>query len=83
MTKVVGPLEEVMRSGKDESRISLIDENASWADGVFLWARLVTKSLQTGVTNADDWDTLMKRVDGLPRDIEGLYNFMWSRLNQD
>ena len=83
VTDVLGPFEKVMKSGKDESRISLIGEISSRADGVFLWARLVTKSLQTGITNADDWDTLMKRVDGLPRDIDRLYNHMWSRLNQD
>ncbi|KAF8852658.1 hypothetical protein BDZ45DRAFT_763263 [Acephala macrosclerotiorum] len=83
VTDVLGPFEKVLKSGKDESRISLIDEISSKADGVFLWARLVTKSLQTGITNADDWDTLMKRVNGLPRDIDQLYNLMWSRLNQD
>jgi hypothetical protein len=83
VTDALGPFEKVIKSGKDELRISLIDEISSRADGVFLWARLVTKSLQTGITNADDWDTLMKRVEGLPRDIDRLYNHMWSRLNQD
>jgi len=53
------------------------------ANGVFLWAKLVAKSLQTGATNADDHSTLMKRVDRLPRDIDQLYNHMWSRLNED
>lgn len=83
VTEVLGPIEEVMKSGKDESKSNLIEQISHKADGVFLWVKLVAKSLQTGATNADDYSTLMKRVDRLPRDIDQLYNHMWSRLNED
>jgi len=83
ISEVLGPIEKVMKSDKDESKDQLIKQILDNANGVFLWAKLVAKSLQTGATNADDYSTLMKRVDRLPRDIHELYNHMWSRLNED
>ncbi|XEV04348.1 hypothetical protein FSHL1_009635 [Fusarium sambucinum] len=51
------------------------------AEGVFLWLFLANKSLITGIMNGDDMETLMKRLDELPSELEALYEAMWSRLN--
>jgi len=83
VTDALGSIETVMKSDKDESKENLIEQISGKADGVFLWVKLAAKSLQTGVTNADGFDTLMKRVDRLPRDIDQLYKHMWCRLNED
>jgi hypothetical protein len=81
---VLGPLEEKMvEGGPQKSKELLIDKIVGKSAGVFLWVRLVLKKLQTGIRNEDDWETLMKRVNVLPRDIDLLYNDMWSRLNED
>jgi hypothetical protein len=56
-------------------------EIISRADGVFLWVRLVLKSLMDGLGNRDDIDDLQRRLEILPRDLEGLYNHMLSRID--
>jgi hypothetical protein len=72
-----------VEGGTQKSKNFLINKIVERSAGVFLWARLVLKKLLTGIRNEDDWDTLMKRVNVLPRDIDLLYNDMWSRLNED
>ncbi|KUJ08897.1 uncharacterized protein LY89DRAFT_558574, partial [Mollisia scopiformis] len=61
----------------------LVSKITGKADGVFLWATLVTKSLERGIANGDDWATLNERLDVLPRAMNELYSHMWSRLNED
>jgi hypothetical protein len=56
-------------------------EIISRADGVFLWVRLVVKSLLNGLGNRDDIDDLQRRLEILPRDLEGLYHHMLSRID--
>ena len=56
-------------------------EIISKADGVFLWVRLVVKSLLDGLGNRDDIDDLQRRLEILPRDLEGLYHHMLSRID--
>lgn len=51
------------------------------AQGVFLWLFLATKSLVNGIHNRDDEDTLLQRLEQLPRELENLYADMWRRLN--
>ncbi|KAI0394482.1 hypothetical protein F5Y17DRAFT_427522 [Xylariaceae sp. FL0594] len=43
------------------------------AQGVFLWAVLVTASLVKGALAGDDWQTLQKRLDSQPKDINELF----------
>jgi hypothetical protein len=59
----------------------LEQEIISRADGVFLWVRLVVKSLMDGLGNRDDIDDLQRRLEILPHDLEGLYNHMLSRID--
>lgn len=46
----------------------------SWrADGVFIWAQLVLKSLLDGIAHRDSMRALQERVDQAPRDLSLLY----------
>jgi hypothetical protein len=51
------------------------------SDGVFLWVKLVVKSLLSGLSNRDDIQDLQKRVELLPSDLETLYNHMLSCID--
>ncbi|RDL33042.1 uncharacterized protein BP5553_08481 [Venustampulla echinocandica] len=59
----------------------LVEEIMSKANGVFLWVRLVVRSLTDGMTNHDDISDLQKRLRLLPADLERLYNHMLSRID--
>ncbi|KAI1746629.1 hypothetical protein F4782DRAFT_523861 [Xylaria castorea] len=49
--------------------------------GVFLWVRLVTESLEDGLTNQESIADLKNRVNDLPSDLEGLYKTMLGRID--
>ncbi|KAF4949175.1 hypothetical protein FGADI_9092 [Fusarium gaditjirri] len=51
------------------------------AQGVFLWLALATKSVTSGILNGDDQETLIRRLEQLPEELESLYQTMWERLN--
>ena len=51
------------------------------AEGVFLWASLVTREVRRGLANEDSLDTLRKRIDSLPTEIEGLYTHMLKKID--
>jgi hypothetical protein len=54
----------------------LAHDIASKADGVFLWVRLVVKSLLNGLVNGDSIFQLQQRLAILPPDLEDLYAHM-------
>jgi hypothetical protein len=54
----------------------LVKEIVTKADGVFLWVRLVVKSLLDGLSNRDSISDLQRRLRLLPPDLEGLYTHM-------
>lgn len=62
---------------------TLINTLVERAQGVFLWAMLVAKSLLRGLKNHDTDDELYARLDGMPSDLVQLYYHMWSRLPED
>lgn len=51
------------------------------AEGVFLWAVLVCKSLVRGHTDRDDETILRKRLAAFPRGLEGLFARMFSEID--
>lgn len=53
------------------------------AEGVFLWAVYVLKSLRNGLLGHDSWDILQQRLEKLPQGVENLYRAMWERLNEN
>lgn len=57
-------------------KAELVEQIAAQADGVFLWAFFVTRSLREGLSNGDMIRDLHKRLNGLPRDLERLFEYM-------
>ncbi|KAL8718436.1 MAG: hypothetical protein Q9225_004435 [Loekoesia sp. 1 TL-2023] len=52
------------------------------ADGVFLWADLVTNSQIKGIRNGDDEKTLLKRLESLPVELDDVYSQMLERIEE-
>lgn len=59
----------------------LIEEIVTKADGVFLWVKLVVKSLIEGLGNRDTISELQRRLRSLPSDLEALYSHMMTRID--
>jgi hypothetical protein len=53
------------------------------AEGVFLWAVLVTRSIARGIMNGDSESDIHERVSRTPKDLYKLYLDMWERLGED
>lgn len=53
---------------------ALLKEIVEKADGVFLWVKLVVRSLLQGMRNRDDISDLSEQLHRLPREIKPLYN---------
>ncbi|KAK4235535.1 hypothetical protein C8A03DRAFT_46360 [Achaetomium macrosporum] len=60
----------------------LINDIAERAEGVFLWAFLVTRSLREGFSNDDSLTDLRTRLDSLPNDLESLFKGMLNRVDE-
>jgi hypothetical protein len=60
---------------------ALVEEIVSKADGVFLWVKLVVKSLLSGLGKHDDISDLQHRLRLLPSDLEKLYEHMLNRID--
>lgn len=52
------------------------------AQGVFLWVKLVVRSLLDGVGNSDRLADLRARLDALPADLEELYHHMMAKIEK-
>ncbi|KAI0868976.1 hypothetical protein GGS24DRAFT_182436 [Hypoxylon argillaceum] len=59
-------------------RIALADNVVQRAEGVFLWASLVTQALVKGAKAGDDEEIMYKRLRSLPRDMDQLFERMLS-----
>jgi hypothetical protein len=55
---------------------ALVEEIVEKANGVFLWVKLVVKSLLAGLGNRDSITDLQRRLRELPSDLEKLYQQM-------
>ncbi|KAE8146641.1 hypothetical protein BDV25DRAFT_47329 [Aspergillus avenaceus] len=53
-----------------------VDEVVNRADGVFLWVALVLKSIRTAMNHENRLDMLLKRLQGIPRDMEALVDHL-------
>lgn len=62
-------------------KAELVEQIAAQADGVFLWAFFVTRSLREDLSNGDMIADLYKRLSGLPRDLERLFKHMLESVN--
>lgn len=59
---------------------TLIDKITERAEGVFLWIFLVVRSLLRGLGNDDDLETLTRRLEEYPRDLDGYFQRMFDRI---
>ncbi|KAI8630606.1 hypothetical protein F5Y19DRAFT_51824 [Xylariaceae sp. FL1651] len=66
----------------DVLRTELTSEITQRAEGMFLWACLVTQSLSRGFLAGDDKNTLLKRLDTLPKDLNKLYEQMFAGVEE-
>jgi hypothetical protein len=60
---------------------SLVTNIVTKADGVFLWVRIVIKSLLDGLRNRDEISDLQRRLDVLPPDLDALYSHMIDHID--
>lgn len=58
----------------------LIREIVDSASGVFLWVKLVVRSLLEGLQNYDKLSDLQARLDELPKDLEALFKHMLGKI---
>jgi hypothetical protein len=62
--------------GSNSNADLLLSEIVDAAAGVFLWVKLVVRSLIEGVENGDTVEDLRTRLNALPRDLEDLFDHM-------
>ena len=72
----------LQKRSADEDEVSeILDSIADKAQRVFLWVRLVVKTLINGLRNHDSLDQLRTRVESTPSDIEAMYAKMLSNID--
>jgi hypothetical protein len=59
---------------------ALVEEIVSAASGVFLWVKLVVRSLLGGLQNGDKIEDLQSRLRDLPQNLEALFTHMLSNV---
>ncbi|KAH7360260.1 hypothetical protein BKA65DRAFT_492710 [Rhexocercosporidium sp. MPI-PUGE-AT-0058] len=65
-------------------RTERIVSNLIWkAQGVFLWVTLVVKSLLKGLSHRNNLETLEKRLNAMPPDLENLYSHMLASIDAE
>ncbi|KAI0861467.1 hypothetical protein F4860DRAFT_171896 [Xylaria cubensis] len=60
----------------EKEKHDLIEQVAERAEGVFLWAFLVTRSLREGLSNDDTIADMWRRLESLPKDLQLLFKHM-------
>ncbi|KAF5627406.1 NACHT domain protein [Fusarium sp. NRRL 52700] len=61
----------------------LVMDITNKAEGVFLWAVLVTRSVARGLSNGDSEEDIQQRLIKTPKKLHELYFDMWTRLGED
>ncbi|KAF5569654.1 NACHT domain-containing protein [Fusarium pseudoanthophilum] len=62
---------------------NLVTDISDKAEGVFLWAVLVTRSIARGISNGDSEKDIQQRLLKTPKELHDLYLDMWNRLGED
>jgi hypothetical protein len=75
------PRFQLLSSKEPEKAPALLEEIVTKANGVFLWVKLVVRSLVAGLQNRDSIVDLQRRLFLLPADLEDLYSYMLSRID--
>lgn len=61
---------------------SLVEEVAHASGGVFLWTGLTIQRMLVSLTRGDSFDTLESQLNDTPRDLNALYEKMFSAIDQ-
>jgi hypothetical protein len=69
-----------LKSNDSSSALTLVQEIVDKSDGVFLWVKLVVRSLLEGFRNRDTIPDLQKRLRLFPRELEPLYDHLFSLI---
>lgn len=75
------PAWSTRRFQQRQTKDKIIRDIRDRAEGVFLWAFLVTRSLRDGLTNGDTIMELQGRLDALPSDLENLFKHMLGQID--
>ncbi|KAK4943344.1 hypothetical protein LTR10_017018 [Elasticomyces elasticus] len=59
----------------------LVEDITRKAAGVFLWVRLVVRSLWQGLMNGDSLKDLQKRLQEIPAEVEEFYHTMLDKMS--
>jgi len=65
---------------KDDGYCQLIRNIVDRADGVFLWVRLVTRDLLSGIGNSYSVAELQQRLDSMPEGLRALFESMFASI---
>ncbi|UZP43075.1 hypothetical protein NXS19_010891 [Fusarium pseudograminearum] len=68
---------------KPNDRDQILDLIVSRASGVFLWVALVLDSVTRAVRFDNNIESLIERIDHMPRDLIDLVQEMWERSGED
>jgi hypothetical protein len=74
----VHPQMVYLTSNYEDQTKGLVEEIVSSASGVFLWVKLVVKSLLKGLQDGNQIEDLQLRLRSLPQDLEALFTLMLS-----
>ncbi|KAK3678826.1 hypothetical protein LTR78_001279 [Recurvomyces mirabilis] len=77
---LANPVFAAMRLRDPVGCVKLMDEIRAKAEGVFLWVHLVVRSLLRGLGNDDDLETLERRLNAYPDDLDGYFQRMFDRV---
>lgn len=72
---------QLLAQKQPEKADQLVDEIVTRANGVFLWVKLVVRSLVSGLGNRDGIVDLQARLRLLPEDLEDLYSHMLASID--
>jgi hypothetical protein len=64
----------------DDQYLKLVNKIVELADGVFLWVRLATSSLLTGLSNQYSISELEEKLKTIPAGINNLFRKMWDSI---
>lgn len=66
-------MKSLLRKDSEDDVSQLLDSIVKKAQGVFLWVRLLIKTLINGLRNHDSLQQLRTRIESMPSDIEVMY----------
>jgi hypothetical protein len=69
-----------LKSSKQTVAMRLVDDITSKSRGVFLWVRIVVRELYEGLLDGDRETQLRERLEGLPAELENLFQNILDNL---